>query len=170
MNRNLPVHYAASAFVMRQVPQRQVLLVHHRKFDMHLYPGGHVEQDETPDMAALREVHEETGVKVVLLDNRDHSLSDVVNDVHVLHTPYAVLCEFIDEPGAPHYHVDLIYLCVPADPGQELVSNHEVAGARYFCHQETLELSMFPNFVPLLARLFDDEDAWRQVPVNGEIK
>jgi 8-oxo-dGTP pyrophosphatase MutT (NUDIX family) len=170
MNRKLPVHYAASAFVMRQIPERQILLVHHRKFDKHLYPGGHVEAYETPDMAALREVREETGIEVMLLDNRDHSLSDMDNDVHVLHAPYVMLCEFINEPCTPHYHVDLVYLCVPADPDQDPQGCDGVIASRYFSQKETIGLSMFPNFVPLLDRLFSDETVWQQIPVKGGVR
>jgi ADP-ribose pyrophosphatase YjhB (NUDIX family) len=34
-----------------------VLLVYHRKLAMWLPPGGHVEPNELPDDAAVREVH-----------------------------------------------------------------------------------------------------------------
>jgi 8-oxo-dGTP pyrophosphatase MutT (NUDIX family) len=41
-----------------------VLLHLHRKLGMWLPPGGHIERDELPDDAAVREVFEETGLRV----------------------------------------------------------------------------------------------------------
>ena len=48
----------------------KVLLHHHRKLEMWLPPGGHIERDELPDDAAVREVWEETGIRVVLVGER----------------------------------------------------------------------------------------------------
>lgn len=168
MNDSLPVHFAASGLVLRNAPDRQILLVHHRNFNKHLYPGGHIEPHESPDMAVLREVLEETGIAVAILENRDHRLADIDNDVHVLHTPYIVLCEFINELGSPHYHVDLVYLCIPESPIQEPGESEDVHSSGYFTRLETEQLNMFPNFRPLLARIFSDETVWVQVPSKGE--
>lgn len=57
-----PGHFTASAFVVS--PDRSsLLLIHHRKLDRWLQPGGHIEPlDETIEDAARREVEEETGV------------------------------------------------------------------------------------------------------------
>ena len=66
-----------------------------------LPPGGHIELDELPDEAALREVREETNLKVELVDNTQQW-----GNVRVLHTPICVLLEDIS-PG--HQHIDLIY-------------------------------------------------------------
>ncbi|MBP6868915.1 MAG: NUDIX domain-containing protein [Candidatus Pacebacteria bacterium] len=44
-----------------------VLLRKHDKYKMWLAPGGHVELDETPDVAAVREAKEETGLDVTLV-------------------------------------------------------------------------------------------------------
>ena len=38
--------------------------MHHKKLDVWLYPGGHVEDTETPDEALVREVKEETGLDI----------------------------------------------------------------------------------------------------------
>ncbi len=59
----VPGHFTASGFVVS--PDRSaVLLVHHTKLGTWLQPGGHVEPDDTDlEMAARREVVEETGLE-----------------------------------------------------------------------------------------------------------
>src|SRR3712207_2453622 len=51
-------HFTVAVFV---VWEGMVLLHLHRKLGMWLPPGGHIERDELPDNAAIREVYEETG-------------------------------------------------------------------------------------------------------------
>ena len=62
-------HFCASVFVINP-KNKKILLVHHKKFNKWVQPGGHIEDNETPEEAALREVYEETGVKVQLLGRR----------------------------------------------------------------------------------------------------
>ena len=50
------------------IHQDKVLLIHHRKLDMWLGPGGHVEENEPPHLAAERECFEETGIKCQVFD------------------------------------------------------------------------------------------------------
>ena len=57
-------HFTVAVFV---VWEGKVLLHRHRKLGMWLPPGGHIERDELPDDAAVREVLEETGVEVELV-------------------------------------------------------------------------------------------------------
>lgn len=48
----------------------RVLLVHHRNLNKWLPLGGHIELDEDPEQAALREAKEESGLEVELLGKR----------------------------------------------------------------------------------------------------
>jgi len=59
-------HFTVAVFVVRE---GKVLLHRHRKLGMWLPPGGHIEEDELPDDAAVREVWEETGVRVELWES-----------------------------------------------------------------------------------------------------
>lgn len=97
-------HFTVAAFV---VWERKVLLHHHRKLGMWLPPGGHIERDELPDDAAVREVLEETGIEVELVGERREDVSDPVQ----LCRPAGVQLEDI---GPGHQHIDLIYFARPA--------------------------------------------------------
>jgi len=46
------------------------LLLHHKKLNKWLPPGGKVDKHETPDEAAIRETYEETGVRVQLVGDK----------------------------------------------------------------------------------------------------
>ena len=91
-----PGHITATGLVLAPDGVR-VLLVHHRRLDRWLLPGGHVEpEDETPGDAARREVVEESGA---LLAAGSAPLAGI--DVHG-----------IPAKGAEPYHLhhDLIFV------------------------------------------------------------
>ncbi len=157
----LPRHFTASGLVLWR--PRQVLLVRHHKLGVWLYPGGHVEPTETPDQTVIREISEETGVEAELLGLRAAELDDAASDVHALHTPYQVLCEYIDDSTAPHYHIDLVYLCGVRHTTDAVDGLPDAAGI--FDERHAMELTLFPNFRALLRRVFADEDAWQLLDV-----
>ena len=65
------IHYAIDFTVaVFVIHERKVLLVHHRKLDKWLPLGGHVELNEEPEQAALREAREESGFEVELIGER----------------------------------------------------------------------------------------------------
>ncbi len=57
------VDFAADVFVVRG---DRVLLRMHDKYKIWLAPGGHIEPNEDPNQAAIRETKEETGLDVTL--------------------------------------------------------------------------------------------------------
>ena len=44
------------------IKDKKILFVLHARQNLWLFPGGHINQNETPDVAALREAQEETGI------------------------------------------------------------------------------------------------------------
>ena len=93
-----PTHVTASAIVLGG--DGRVLLHRHKRLGLWLQPGGHVDGDETPGDAVLREVREETGLVGAHPDG-------VATPVHV----------DVHEGGRGHLHLDLRYLVLaPGDP------------------------------------------------------
>lgn len=92
--------FTAGIFI---VEDGEVLLLRHRKLGVWLQPGGHVEEGETPDEAAVREAREETGFQV-RLKNSSEKISDESID---LPTPFNVNLHRIKEG---HWHCDFQYL------------------------------------------------------------
>jgi 8-oxo-dGTP pyrophosphatase MutT (NUDIX family) len=98
-------HFTVAVFV---VHRRRVLLHFHRKLGKWLPPGGHIEDDELPDEAAVREVLEETGTRCRLVGEAGLP----IDQPRQLVRPVGIQLEPI-YPG--HEHIDLVYFAVP-DP------------------------------------------------------
>ena len=101
-------HFTATGFVVH----RDATLLHwHRKVKMWLPPGGHIEENEDPVQAVLREVEEETGVQVEVVPTGTPIELDYPKQVHA---PFTIEIEDIDDPVQGwHQHIDMIYFCKP---------------------------------------------------------
>ncbi len=110
-NTFLPGHITGSAWVVSP-DFSKVLLIHHKKLDKWLQPGGHSDGDPDTVEVTKREVQEETGYTPV---EDQIILFDV--DVHQL--PF-------DEKRnvEPHLHYDLRYLII-VDPEAEGIQQVE---------------------------------------------
>jgi 8-oxo-dGTP pyrophosphatase MutT (NUDIX family) len=95
-----PGHFTASLYIVDD--GGRLLLHHHRRLDRWLQMGGHVEGDETPELAALREGAEESGL-------RDLRLEEGIFDLDVHRIPAG--------KGEPdHDHFDVRYLARTSSP------------------------------------------------------
>jgi ADP-ribose pyrophosphatase YjhB (NUDIX family) len=96
-------HFTVAVFVIHD---GRVLLHFHRRLARWLPPGGHIEEDELPDDAALREVLEETGVRIELLGGRGLP----IDSPRQLVLPAGIQVETI---STGHEHIDLVYFARP---------------------------------------------------------
>ena len=110
-----PGHFTASAFVLS--PERDaLLLILHAKLGLWLQPGGHVEPgDPSMEVAARREVAEETGLTALAPDTR---ILDV--DVHRIPSRKA-------DPGHEHFDVRFLLRATTLDHA----ASDEVHGSRW---------------------------------------
>src|SRR6185503_13140619 len=85
----------------------KVLLIHHRKLDKWLPLGGHIELDEDPEIAALREAKEESGLDVELLGERPPTTEPG--------TRALIAPRFLDihRINATHEHIGMLYWARP---------------------------------------------------------
>jgi 8-oxo-dGTP pyrophosphatase MutT (NUDIX family) len=114
----VPGHFTASAFVV-SADRRSLLLVHHRKLDRWLQPGGHVEAvDADLIAAARREVLEETGL------DRLELCREGIFDVDVHDFPARG-----DQPQHEHFDVRFLFRCIDS---RNVGIGDEVHAARFF--------------------------------------
>ena len=99
-------HFTATGYVAHR---GRVLLHWHPKVKAMLPPGGHIEADEDPVIAVLREILEETGLAAEVMARE---MPVDVAYPRQLPPPETIMVEDIDDPVAgPHEHIDLIYFC-----------------------------------------------------------
>jgi 8-oxo-dGTP pyrophosphatase MutT (NUDIX family) len=98
------IDFTVAIFV---VHEGRVLLIHHRKLDKWLPLGGHIELDEDPEQAALREAKEESGLEVELLGERPPTTEPG--------TRALIAPRFLDihRITATHEHIGMIYWARP---------------------------------------------------------
>ncbi len=110
----------------------------HRKVKAWLPPGGHVEANEDPVQAALREVLEETGLRVDIVPTVP--LLPMPN-IEQVQPPVTILIEDIPDDGeGPHKHIDFIYFTVPKESPDVVPP-----GWKWFTRDELIEGSAAIN-------------------------
>ena len=102
-------HFTATGFL---VEGDRTLLHWHQRLQQWMPPGGHIEPDEDPVAAVLREIREETGLAAQVIPLTPALPIDYPGQ---LPAPYTILIENIPDPDEPHQHIDLIYFCRPVD-------------------------------------------------------
>ena len=99
-------HFTATGFV---VNDDRVLLHWHSKVRAWLPPGGHIDENEDPVQAVLREIWEETGVRAVVEPTTPSLALDYPIQVP---PPFTIMVEDIHDPVEGfHHHIDMIYFC-----------------------------------------------------------
>jgi 8-oxo-dGTP pyrophosphatase MutT (NUDIX family) len=99
------IDFTVAIFV---VEAGRVLLVLHRKLGKWLPLGGHIELDEDPEIAALREAREESGLDVTLVGERPPTTEPG--------TRALIAPRFLDihRINPTHEHIGMIYWARPA--------------------------------------------------------
>lgn len=127
-------HFCASAFIIDPYTKK-ILLVKHKKNRKWTQPGGHMEENETPEETALREAYEETGLRVRLLGERFPREEDFIR-------PLGIQC---NRHSTGDTHIDIIYAAVPNDDSKEQLNVEESDDIGWFSREELEDLDCFPD-------------------------
>ena len=106
MTQDIVRHFTATGFV---VHNGHVALHWHSKVKAWLPPGGHIEDNEDPVQAVVREIREESGLEAVVVPTSPIIELDYPRQVL---PPYTIEIEDIHDPVyGYHQHIDMIYIC-----------------------------------------------------------
>ena len=114
---------------------KKLLMIKHKKLGKWCPPGGKVDNNETPDEAAVRECFEETGVKVSLFGKTSNFAGELV-------TPMGSQCNVIK--SGERDHIDLSYLAIPEND-EVKVSEREATDIGWFSLDEVKSMDTFES-------------------------
>lgn len=116
----------------------------------YLPPGGHVEKGENPLEAAVREVREETGLEIEVLDFRPGSPIVLDSRTVRMPEPIRVQLEYIDRH---HKHVDFVLLGEVTEGSDQIPDTHKEL-ATWISVNELKDMEMPRNVKELASFLF----------------
>ena len=118
----------------------KVLLHQHKKYKTWFPLGGHIEEDEFPHEAALREVKEESGFDVTLIETELAPEIELAR-VKRIPSPFCLLHEGI---GGVENFFDFIYIAetIETDPHPESDESKEF---KWFSYEELLSHDIKPH-------------------------
>ncbi|MCP4457575.1 MAG: NUDIX hydrolase [Cytophagales bacterium] len=119
LRSRLAGHLTASCWVLDG--SGKVLLMHHKKLDKWLQPGGHADGDEDLLNVAKKELNEETGLVHFKANNEIFDL-----DIHTIPQKKDI---------PEHLHYDVRFLFISTNP-EEIQKNHESIDLRWIKLEE----------------------------------
>lgn len=138
-----PPKHLVAYFLLHDPVARSVLLVHHRKAELWLPTGGHVEVGEDPIETVRRETLEELGVPAVFADPRARPV-------------FVTVTETTGAPDSRHIDVSLWYLLNGVRSDVLHPDEREFAAARWWTRAEVDAADpevLEPHLVRFLAKV-----------------
>ena len=133
--KNIFGHFTASAFVVNK-DRTKMVVVYHIINDGWTYPGGHADGIEDLLSVAVREVEEETGLKVKVLDNNIFALNSAPVIGHVKRGKYV----------SAHIHFDCVYIMEADDKIPLVYRDDESKGVKWVDFKDAYDES-FCDFI-----------------------
>lgn len=128
-------HFTSTTII---VHDNKALLHLHKKLDIWIPVGGHIDRDELPQEAAIREIKEETGLEVKLY-NPDKQIH--MGDVLQLLRPMHILLENINKF---HQHIDFVFYAT-SDSDKLHPQDGETNNLKWFTSEEIKQLKGAPK-------------------------
>ena len=100
-----------------------------------MQPGGHIEEDETPEEAAVREVYEETGIKSTLIGEHFPREDDLIRPLGVQY----------NRKDNGDRMIDMVYVGKPNNPNEPLKVSDESNDIGWFSRHDLEEMPVFPD-------------------------
>ncbi len=125
---NDKIDFTVEVFI---VYQSKVLLRKHDKYKIWLSVGGHIELDEDPNQAALREVKEEVGLDVTLYAGQ-------TLEPHTEHYRELISPPFLDRHriNENHEHITMVYFASSNTDQLVLSEQEKTEECRWFTKEE----------------------------------
>lgn len=141
---NIFGHFSASAFVVNK-ERNKMVVVYHLINDGWICPGGHADGNDDLLSVAVREVLEETGLKVKVLDENIYSIQSAPVKGHIKHGKYV----------PAHLHLDVIYLMEADDKIPLIYKEDESKGVKWVSFDEASNDTMCDFIRPIHKKLIE---------------
>lgn len=142
-------HFTVSVYIVSEIDGIKKILLHkHKKLNMWLPVGGHIDFGETPIDAAIREAKEESDLDVEIVSNEKLYQSDIVKQ---LITPIALMEQTIPEyNGKPlHKHLDSVYIATTNHPEKAKMAEE----FNWFSKEELMKIELAEDVKLLIKKV-----------------
>lgn len=130
----------------------KVFLAHHKKFDKWTPPGGHIEENETPDQALVREWKEELGLDIEIIPAARGAFS---GDANATPIPLPFHMD-LEREGFDVPHVGHFFFVQVRGQGEEFeVLKEELHDAAWFSKEDLAGLKTFDQVRALAVYAID---------------
>ena len=145
---NIFGHFTASAFVVNK-ERNKMVVVYHIINDGWIYPGGHADGEEDLLKVAVREVEEETGLKVKVLDDNIYAIESAPVKGHIKRGKYV----------SAHLHLDVIFIMEADDKIPLKYKEDESKGVKWISFSEADNETMCDFVRPIHRNLINKLNA-----------
>lgn len=145
---NIFGHFTASAFIVNK-ERNKMVVVYHIINDDWIYPGGHADGEEDLLKVAVREVEEETGLKVKVLDDNIYAIDSAPVKGHIKRGKYV----------SAHLHLDVIFIMEADDKIPLKYKEDESKGVKWISFSEADNETMCDFVRPIHRNLINKLNA-----------